>query len=120
MMLAEEITPLSSASKLAASAEWADPRSSACRISSLASRGYPSRSATVLVWAGSDDATESSITDSQRSVVIGKPRFIENVSRSALRDVHSTIRSDDAHQRSTRSELGRDASVERATHSYRE
>src|SRR5258706_1248475 len=106
MMLAEEITPLSSASKLAALAEWANPRSWACSISSLASRVYPSRSATVLVWAGSDDATESSITDSQRSVVIGKPRFIENVSRSALRDVHSAIGRDDAHKGATRSKLG--------------
>src|SRR6185503_12976177 len=71
MMLADEMAPLSSASKLAALAEWAKPRSSACRISSFESRGYPSRSATVLVWAASEDAMKSSVAESQRSVGIG-------------------------------------------------
>src|SRR5689334_12749854 len=51
MMLAELITPLSSASRLAAFSEWATPRSSAWRMRSLELAGWPSRSAMVRVCA---------------------------------------------------------------------
>src|SRR6478735_7334384 len=51
MMLPEFTAPISSASKLAAFSEWATPMSSAWRIRSFASRGWPSRSAAVRVWA---------------------------------------------------------------------
>src|SRR6266480_176347 len=67
MILADETAPLSRASKLAASAECAKPRSSACRMSSLEPAGYPSRSATVLAWAGSVDARKTNIADHRAS-----------------------------------------------------
>jgi hypothetical protein len=65
--LADEIAPFSSASKLAASMECAAPRSSAWIMSSFESRGWPSRSAIVLVWAGSAVVTRSDTTDDQSS-----------------------------------------------------
>jgi hypothetical protein len=81
MMLADEITPLSRASKLAALAEWAKPRSSACRISSFESRGYPSHSATVFVWAGSDEERRDRRINKLRSLRIGEASKIVNLQR---------------------------------------
>jgi hypothetical protein len=73
MMLAELIIPFSNASKLAAFSECATPRSSACRMSSLALRGWPSRSATVRVCADIVDAMTRDAIEDQSRVFMRSP-----------------------------------------------
>ena len=73
MMLAELTPPLRSASKLAAFSEWATPRSSAWRITILASRGWPSRSAIERACAGSIEAKSREASEDQSSVFMNSP-----------------------------------------------
>src|SRR5687767_10859662 len=79
MMLADDTSPLSSASKLATLAEWEKARSSAWRMTSFEPAGYPRRSAIVRLWAKTLDTASSDTMDDQNSARMRCGRKVEKL-----------------------------------------